>query len=108
MPTPEQVERAIQIMRRQSVNVTYFFTKLDDPTWLEPLRERGLLGDPPELIADGNGVLRGTHLWPQAEYLKRMARKNDRQVKEQVLEIMESVAGTHLDPDVVVAVAATV
>ncbi len=78
-------------MSRQSVNVGYFFSKLDDPSWIDPLRKQGLLSSPPNLVPDKNGNLRGTHVWPQVDYLKRMAKKDDRVVQEQVLEIMLEV-----------------
>ncbi|OGV67196.1 MAG: hypothetical protein A2283_06120 [Lentisphaerae bacterium RIFOXYA12_FULL_48_11] len=95
MPTPEQVDKAIEIMSRHSVNVRYFFSTLDDPSWITPLRDRGLLRDVPSLVADENGNLHGTHIWPQADYLKRMAKKDDRKVQAQVLEIMLGVGNTN-------------
>ena len=94
MPTPEQVDKAIEVMRRQSINVNYFFSKLDDPSWIVPLRNRCLLNPPPLVIGE-NGNFYGTHIWPQADYLKRMAKKDDRKVQEQVLEIMLEVGTTN-------------
>lgn len=45
-PTPEQVNRAISLLG-QVQNVRYFFDKLENPEWIQPLYKKGYFSNPP-------------------------------------------------------------
>jgi len=95
IPDQDQLNRAFGLMCKQSANVQYFFFKLDDPDWLFVLKDRDLFRHPPSMIPDLHGNLRISGNWPQADYLKRMAKKGDYTVQKQVLEIMLEVGKTN-------------
>ncbi len=59
----------------------YFFTRLENPFWIEPLRKHGLFKTPPSSESVKGG---GTWypLWPPSEYLARMASKAPQEVVE--------------------------
>ena len=73
MPTSEQVERAITEMRKLFANYEYFFEHNSSPDWLQPLWDKGFFSDPPK-PKDENGY-RSFPLWPESQYLVRMASK---------------------------------
>ncbi len=83
MPTREQVEKAIELMGKSFANYVYFFTQLDDPAWLVPLRERGLFDNPPPAQSGQR--------WPQVEYLSKMTRTGGRETQTTVLDIILSI-----------------
>ena len=72
MPTPEQVERAIQAMRKLNANYVYFFEHNDSSDWIEPLRARDFFKHPPAPVDHPDGM-RSFPIWPESQYLARMA-----------------------------------
>jgi hypothetical protein len=70
-PTTEQVVKAIGLLARPEHN-RYFFERLENPQWIEPLTERGFFRSPPEPIRDEEGRVRFP-IWPASRYLARMA-----------------------------------
>src|SRR6266849_4662293 len=70
---------------------SYFFSRLEDPSWIRPLSQKNGFAIPPEDVAEG--YLRYS-LWPQATYLKKMAAKGQ-EVQKQVLDILVTVATTN-------------
>lgn len=60
-PTQNEVETAVQRMRSPEL-AAYFLSRLENPEWIGPLGERGLLTNPP---SSGH--------WPASKYLARMA-----------------------------------
>lgn len=69
----------------------YFFQRLNDPAWLEPLRAKGFFSHPPDPVQD---VERGTTTfpsWPEARYLERMAALDSPTIKRTVLDIALAV-----------------
>ena len=71
-PTPEQVERVVRKLGRPAAH-RYFFSGLNNPEWIEPLKKRGFFDSAPAAIRDED---RGTVLlpdWPAARYLARVA-----------------------------------
>lgn len=72
MPTPEQVERALEAMRKLTANYVYFFQHVDSADWIEPLRAHDFFKDPPapEDTPDG---MRSFPQWPESQYLVRVA-----------------------------------
>ena len=69
-PTREQVAAAVARLSAPHLE-RYFFEWLENPEWIEPLRERGFFTDPPAPERVDGGVR--CRLWPQSAYLARMA-----------------------------------
>ena len=85
-PTPEQLSKAIaQIAHFE--HRKYFFGKLDNPEWVEPLSKKNVFSTPPQAIRDET---RGTIVfppWPEGEYLGRMAKSKPNLVCQIILKI---------------------
>jgi len=73
---------------------SYFFSRLENPTWLRPLIKKDVFALPPKEVEDGRLYYA---LWPQAEYLQKMVLLEEAQ--EQVLGIIEAIVNTD-NPDV--------
>jgi hypothetical protein len=84
MPRPENVEKALEQIRKSAANYRYFFEKLTSPSWLAPLAAKGRFSAPPAMIEVEGGVMFPP--WPEAQYLARMAKVPEAQA--QVLQIV--------------------
>jgi hypothetical protein len=74
-PTPEQVTKVTEKLGRPGA-LRYFFSGINNPEWVEPLRQRGFFDNPPKLVRD---EVQGTVQlpdWPEGRYLARMAAAN--------------------------------
>lgn len=69
-PTPEQVHKAVALLGRPEQS-RYFFDRLQNPEWIQPLKEKGIYSCPPHVIKDERGVR--IVPWPASSYLARMA-----------------------------------
>jgi hypothetical protein len=69
-PTPELVTRAIAGMPYLEQQ-RYFFERLENPEWIEPLRKARFFANLPTETREGNVVT--FYLWPASRYLARMA-----------------------------------
>src|SRR5262249_39381225 len=65
----------------------YFFDRLENPLWLEPLHKRGFFRNPPSSQAQEGSVVFPP--WPESRYLARMAKLPEahQRVKELALAI---------------------
>ncbi len=88
-PTPEQVARALAAIPRPE-QASYFFSKLDNPEWLEPLRTSRSFQHPPEPEPHESEGTISFPLWPPGRYLVKIAAR----VPEQVLATIEGVPET--------------
>ncbi len=89
IPTPEIVDKAVASMVRFEQQ-RYFFEKLDNPGWIEPLRKKGWFLKPPTPKRDED---RGTvefRAWPSLKYLSRMAAKEPALVADVMVTIPDS------------------
>lgn len=71
-PTPEQVEQTLARLGKPGASA-YFFDRLNNPLWIEPLAEKGFFKRPP---AAEHSAEQGTVAfpdWPELRYLQRMA-----------------------------------
>lgn len=76
----DKVESMIKLISRRSENYKYFFEKADSPDWIQPLLDRGFFINPPNLIREGDTI--SLPLWPESQYLARVAAKAPAKVAE--------------------------
>ena len=88
MPSPEAVEKALELIRKGPTNYAYFFSKLTSPDWIEPLDEAGLFSSPPSVVRDGDSI--SFPFWPESEYLARMASEAPEQVAKVMMKIPDT------------------
>jgi len=69
----------------------YFFQRLNDPAWLEPLRAKEFFSHPPDPVQDAERRVTSFPSWPEARYLERMAALDSPRVKRTVLDIALTV-----------------
>ena len=63
----------LQAQAARQENRAYFFDRLENPEWVEPLAERGFFDAPPGVVHDKEqGTIRFLP-WPEGRYLVRMA-----------------------------------
>src|SRR2546422_748033 len=90
-PTPEQVSGAVaQLIHAE--HYRYFFDRLENPLWIEPLAKRGYFKNPPAPLRD---EVKGTvshPRWPDSRFLARMAALPEAQ--ETVATIALQIPGT--------------
>lgn len=87
MPTREQLA-AIKQLATSPEELAYFFDQLTSADWLPLLREDGLLGDPPDPIEQGDGVM--FPFWPASRYLVRVASAAPRAVAGDLWAVRQS------------------
>ena len=88
-PTDQQVDEAIQQLI-QGGHESYFFDRLQNPEWIEPLRRKGFFNSPPAPVANAENSSVSLPNWPPAKYLARMAIY----VPDQVLAIIRKTPPT--------------
>jgi hypothetical protein len=89
-PTDAQIQR-LQGLTAHPARLRYFFSRLENPHWLERLADDGWF-DPervPEPITEADGTVR-IDIWPLLGYLCRVAD----QVPVTAAAVMKSLAGT--------------
>src|SRR5262249_31096247 len=87
MPSREQVERALSIIKRPAEH-DFFFDRLTSPAWLGPLAEVGRFLTPPPPIHEGAYVR--FPIWCESRYLARVAG----QAPNAVARIIKSIPTT--------------
>ena len=83
-PTDKLVEKALASAKKET-DRRYFFSRLKNPLWLQPLVERRYFESPPEPIRlpDGSDQY---PLWPELDYLKNIVGEVPDQVVQVVLQ----------------------
>ncbi len=101
---PEEFEPALKFWRspseKQVGRVTalignvlqrrHFFDNLQNPAWIEPLREAGFFEVPPPPIYDFVEGTVGSPPWPQSKYLARMAPFSPEAVQQVAMEVPDA------------------
>lgn len=77
-PTPSQIDTAVQRMRSPEF-AAYFFSRLENPLWIAPLRDQAIFASPPPAVVVEGGGMRYPH-WPASKFLASMASKAPQQV----------------------------
>jgi hypothetical protein len=65
----------------------YFFERLSDPVWLDPLKAKGFFNHPPEPVHNLERGIITFPSWPESKYLARMAALDSPELKRKVLEV---------------------
>lgn len=73
-PTRSTLDKAVAHLARQGAD-RYFFDRLDNPDWVEPLYERGFFHRPPAAIHNHEEGTVAYPDWPELRFLLRMAPK---------------------------------
>ncbi|UTF48753.1 hypothetical protein NLA06_09130 [Desulfomicrobium sp. ZS1] len=84
-PTFEMVEKVLASVKKET-DRQYFFSRLRNPLWVEPLRERGYFNSPPGMKRLPDGYVQYPH-WPEMTYLVYIA--DD--APDQVIQIVQSL-----------------
>lgn len=78
-PTEQQINKALSALVHLP-NLRFFFDKLENPEWLEPLAKRAFFNNPPDIIKDEKKGTIGFPPWPVSNYLARMAELKPQEV----------------------------
>jgi hypothetical protein len=89
-PTPDTIDRAIALMSHPEQQ-RYFFERLDQPTWLAALEEKGMFQQLPVQTTDPDRGITSYYDWPAGRYLARMAVAEPTRVAK-VRPMLESAA----------------
>ena len=81
----EAVRQAMELIRKNPANYSYFFDQLKKPDWIEPLHAIGRFKHPPAAIRRDNSIAFPS--WPEGDYLLRMASLRPETVKNVLLEV---------------------
>ncbi len=86
-PTREDARTLKNNVPNNIATLGYFFDKLDNPAWSEPLRQEGFFGRPPEPMVNDDEQTVSFPPWPVARYLRRMASRQPALVASIALDI---------------------
>ena len=71
-PTNEMIDKALQSAKKGTAR-KYFFSRLENPLWLQPLTERGCFQSPPSVMRFDDDSIQFPS-WPELQYLKNISR----------------------------------
>ena len=80
VPVKEDIDLLLNNIPQNNVTMSYFFNKLNSHGWLKPLREAGFFKRPPELVLNDKDGTIYSHVWPESNYLSRMAKCDPNEV----------------------------
>ena len=69
-PTDELIDKALTSIKKVTAR-KYFFSRLENPLWLQPLAERGRFKYPPKALRYDDGTV-GYPYWHEIQYLKNV------------------------------------
>ena len=84
-PTSEVVDKALQSAKKVTAR-KYFFSRLENPLWLQPLAERGCFKYPPRSQRFDDGTIQFPY-WPEIQYLKNVCHEVPDEVVNLVLNL---------------------
>lgn len=88
MVSPEIVQKVLSTINRRQADYDYFFSRLNTPAWIAPLKDAGMFSNPPPPEPEGQYI--SFPRWPESEYLARVAN----QAPETVLDVMLQIPDT--------------
>ena len=87
-PTHDLVRKALETVKTET-DRKYFFLRLKNPHWIEPLAKRGFFKHPPELKHLPDGYVQYP-FWPEFQYLKNVAQE----APDQVIDVIGGISST--------------
>lgn len=84
-PTDDLVQKALESVKTE-MDRQYFFSRLKNPHWIEPLKVRGFFDHPPKVKLLPDGYVQYP-FWPEFQFLKNVANEAAEKVIEIILEI---------------------
>ena len=87
-PTDNMLEKVLSSVKKET-DRQYFFSRLNNPLWIEPLRDRGYLSDPPSAKYLPDGYVQYPH-WPELGYLINVAHECPDHVVDIILSLPKS------------------
>ncbi len=87
-PTHQVIEAALESIKA-APDRQYFFSRLNSPVWVDPMRERGYFSQPPRVKELPEGYVQYPP-WPELSYLVSIAD----QKPDKVIEIVQSLPET--------------
>ena len=82
-PTREMVDRALASIKKE-VDRQYFFSRLKNPLWIQPLVDRGSFQSPPKIRKLPGGYIQ-MPVWSELRYLKNVVSEVPDEVVDVVL-----------------------
>lgn len=87
--TAEAIERTVErtlALFKKKADRQYFFSRLKNPRWIQPLSERGCFKSPPDIryLPDGHVQY---PFWPELQYLKNVCKDAPEEVIQLVLQL---------------------
>ena len=86
-PTNELIDKALGSFKKEH-HRKYFFSRLENPLWLEPLAERGYFKYPPRSQRFDDGTIQFPY-WPEIQYLTNVCRGAPDEVVNLVMALPE-------------------
>ena len=71
-PTDEMIEKALGSVKKE-IDRQFFFSRLKNPLWIQPLAERGYFQSPPSVMHLADGSVQFP-FWPELQFLKNVAK----------------------------------
>ena len=71
-PTNEVIDNTLGLIKKE-VDRRYFFSRLKNPLWIQPLVEDGCFQSPPRIRYFDDGYVQFPP-WPELQYLKNVSR----------------------------------
>ena len=84
-PTDDLVQKTLESVKTVSDRM-YFFPRLKNPHWIEPLAKHGIFKHPPKVRHVPDGYVQYP-FWPEFQYLKNVAQEAPEQVIEVIIKI---------------------
>ena len=84
-PTVEMIEKVLSSVKKE-IDRQYFFSRLNNPLWLEPLYDRGYFNKPPGMKQLPDGYVQYPH-WPELGYLVNIATEATDKIVDIVLSL---------------------
>ena len=84
-PTNEMIDRALRLVKK-GTGSRYFFSRLKNPLWIQPLVERGYFESPPSIRYFDDGYVQFPS-WPELQYLKNVSHDEPDKVANLILDL---------------------
>lgn len=88
MVSPETVRKVLSTIKRRQADYDYFFSQLNTPVWIGPLKDANMFSAPPPPEPEGQYI--SFPRWPESEYLARVANQAPETVLEVILQIPDT------------------